>query len=148
MNKTRLRRLLKLTLAGAAAFLLVAQLVPVDRTNPPVESEVNAPLEVIAVLRKACYDCHSNETVWPWYSGVAPVSWLAAKDVREGREEINYSTWGRYTAEERAEKREETWHEVEEREMPLSFYLLMHPKARLSGADQEVLRAWALGGVR
>ena len=58
---------------------------PVDHTNPPVTGEIEAPEEVIAILRRACYDCHSNETKWPWYSYVAPVSWLVSDDVRDGR---------------------------------------------------------------
>lgn len=113
-----------------------------------VVSEVDAPLEVLSVLRRACYDCHSNETVWPWYSRVAPASWLVARDVNEGREALNYSTWTSYPAEERDEERAETWEEVEEGEMPLGVYLLMHREAKLSDADRTILRSWAAGAVR
>jgi hypothetical protein len=73
--------------SGALVMLLVAiQLVPVDRHNPAVESRVPASPEVRAILRRACHDCHSNETVWPWYSGIAPVTWLMSQDVHEGQE--------------------------------------------------------------
>ena len=103
---------------------------------------------MLSVLRRACYDCHSNETVWPWYSRVAPASWLVARDVNEGREALNYSTWTSYPAEERDEERAETWEEVEEGEMPLGVYLLMHREAKLSDADRTILRSWAAGAVR
>lgn len=94
-----------------------------------------------------CYDCHSNETVWPWYSGIAPVSWLVARDVRKGREELNFSTWDRYTTKQQVEKLKESWEEVEEGEMPLWFYLPVHRDAVLSAEDRAVLRKWAIGAA-
>jgi hypothetical protein len=136
---TRLRWALLLVVA---AFLAI-QLVPVERTNPPVETEVPAPPEVRAVLRRACYDCHSHETRWPWYSRVAPASWLIGHDVREGREELNFSTWNRLASKKQVKAMQESWEEVEEGEMPPWFYLPPHPEARLSPEDREVLRAWA-----
>lgn len=120
-----------------------AQLVPVERTNPPVEREVSAPEDVRAVLRQSCYDCHSHETRWPWYARVAPASWLVARDVREGREELNFSAWNRLTPAKRAEKRREVWEEVEEGHMPPWFYLPLHPDARLTDSDRDLLRAWS-----
>lgn len=147
MDRDRRRSLARIGVFSVLGLLLLAQLVPVERRNPPVESEVDAPPEVVSVLRRACYDCHSNETVWPWYSRVAPVSWLVARDVKVGREELNYSAWERYSAEERAEWRGETWEDVAEGEMPPALYLWMHPDARLSEADRGLLRSWA-GGSR
>ncbi len=85
-----------------AGFLLI-QLVPYGRnhTNPPVLQEPNwdSP-QTRALAQRACFDCHSNETEWPWYSHVAPVSWLVQRDVEEGREKVNFSTWGQGGAEE------------------------------------------------
>jgi hypothetical protein len=126
----------------AVAFAAI-QLAPVDRTNPPVEAEVPAPEEVRAVLRRACYDCHSNETVWPWYSRIAPVSWLVAHDVRKGREELNFSAWNRMSADDRAEPLHESWETAAAGEMPPWFYLPPHPEARLSADDLALLRAWS-----
>jgi Haem-binding domain len=84
-------------IAGGAVALLVAlgaiQLVPVDTSNPPVTADVPASAAVKGILRRGCCDCHSNETQWPWYGRIAPVSWLLARDVREGRAELNFSTW-------------------------------------------------------
>lgn len=128
-----------------AVILGGIQLIPVDRSNPPVSAEVPAPPEVRAILRRACYDCHSHETVWPWYSRVAPVSWLIARDVREGRKKVNFSTWDRYSANRQVMKRMACWEEVEEGEMPPWYYLLVHREAVLSDADREVLRQWAFG---
>lgn len=119
------------------------QFVPVSRTNPPVVADFNGPPEVKAVLKRSCYDCHSNETRWPWYAYVAPVSWLVAGDVEEAREHLNFSAWGRLSAKERLDLREECYEEVAKGNMPLGTYLWLHPDARLSDADKEVLRRWA-----
>jgi hypothetical protein len=129
-------------LAGVLLALVVIQFVPVDRSNPPVETDVPASPELKSILRRACYDCHSHETVWPWYSRVAPVSWLIQRDVREGRRELNFSTWNRYTAEQRANKMAEAGEEAATGEMPPWFYLPAHPKARLSQSDKDILQAW------
>lgn len=128
------------------ALLAVIQFIPVERTNPPVETEVPASADAREVLRRACYDCHSNETVWPWYSRVAPASWLAVRDVNEGREHVNFSTWNRLSEKERAEALEEAWEEIEEGKMPLWIYRPMHPEAKLTAADRAVLKAWSDAG--
>ena len=132
-----------LVVAVIATLFIVIQLGPLDPTNPPVTAEIDAPDEVKAILRRSCYDCHSNETDWPWYGRVAPMSWLVAYDVAEAREHLNFSEWDRLDAEERAEGIEESWEEVEEGEMPLWFYLPLHPEARLAADDLDVLRRWA-----
>lgn len=128
------------------ALFLLAQLVPVQRTNPPVTATPEAPPEVEALLRSACMDCHSNETIWPWYSRVAPVSWLVARDVREGREHLNLSAWDRYDTGQRAELLEEMVEEVEEGRMPMKIYLPLHREARLSAMERALLVRWAREG--
>ncbi|UCE85242.1 MAG: heme-binding domain-containing protein [Deltaproteobacteria bacterium] len=128
---------------AAIALLGGMQLVPIERSNPRVELEVPAPPEVHEILRRSCYDCHSNETRWPWYSRVAPVSWLVAYDVREARHHLNFSTWDRYGEEKRRDHIREVWEEVESDEMPLWIYLPLHPDARLSARDRETIRLWA-----
>jgi heme-binding protein len=135
---------LRLVLLGAVVVLVAIQFVPVGRSNPPVETEVPAPPDVQAILRRACYDCHSNATVWPWYSRVAPFSWLVARDVREGRREVNFSTWNRLTASQQVKKLKESWKEVADGDMPPWFYVSAHHDARLSAEDRAALRAWAL----
>jgi hypothetical protein len=132
----------RLILRVVLVLFVLAQLVPISRTNPPVEEEVAAPAEVRAVLERSCYDCHSHATRWPWYARVAPASWLLAYDVSEGREHLNFSTWNRYDAEERAENLDEIDEMVSEGEMPPWFYLPLHVEASLSQADKATLRAW------
>jgi cbb3-type cytochrome oxidase cytochrome c subunit len=137
-------RVLRWVVLVIVVVFVAMQVVPLDRSNPPVSAEVAAPPEARAVLRRACYDCHSNETVWPWYAWVAPVSWLVARDVHEGRRELNFSVWGRYTTKEQVKKLKETWETVEEGEMPPWYYLPLHRNARLSAQDKAVLQRWAL----
>lgn len=132
-------------LVGAGIVLLGIQLVPVDRSNPPVTGEIRAPDDVMSVLERSCWDCHSNETHWPWYAYVAPVSWLVAHDVEEGREHVNFSEWDAYDAGERDEALEEVVEVMEEQEMPLGKYIRLHPDADLSAAERERLIAWARG---
>jgi hypothetical protein len=129
-------------LGAIAGVLLLIQLVPMDRSNPPVEEEVPAPAAVREILRTSCYDCHSNESAWPWYAYVAPVSWLVADDVHEAREHMNFSTWNEYDEDERIELFEEIWEEVEDGEMPLWFYLPLHPEAELAEREKRLLHGW------
>jgi hypothetical protein len=129
---------------AVVAVLGAIQLVPVDTSNPPLVAPLVASAEVQAVLDRACYDCHSNETRWPWYSRVAPASWLVSWDVRAGRDELNFSDWGGLPADEQKEKLEEAWEEIDHGHMPLWYYLWFHSEARLSAQDREVLRGWML----
>jgi hypothetical protein len=142
------RRLVFRALLVLAAALVLAQLVPVDRTNPTGGGEVPAPPEIRTILKRACYDCHSNETVWPWYGHVAPFSWLMQRDVREGRREVNFSTFTQSTVKRRQRKWMEIPEQVEKGEMPPWFYAAVHPEARLSDADRAALVKWAQEGGR
>ena len=135
----------RLILIVVFVVVLAAQLIPVSRTNPAPKAPLGAPTEVMAVLRGACYDCHSSETRWPWYSRVAPVSWLVASDVSEARGKFNLSDWGLIQPKKQADVREEMWEEVEKRAMPLWFYRIAHPEARLTPAQEATLREWAVG---
>ena len=129
-------RWLKLGMAVLLGGFLAIQLVPYgrDHDNPPVTAEPSWDSDLTRELTvAACYDCHSNETVWPWYSNVAPVSWLVQRDVDEGREELNYSEWNR------AQDGEESAETVREGSMPPRSYLLTHPDARLTDAELAAL---------
>jgi hypothetical protein len=103
---------------------------------------VPAPPEVQALLKRACFDCHSNETIWPVQAYVAPVSWLVAHDVKEGREEFNLSVWDQVDQKKLAKKLPK---EVGEGEMPPWFYVVAHPSARLTDAERKLLSDWARG---
>lgn len=136
------RRLVKRPGRLLLGILLAAQLVRCEQTNPPVTAEIQAPPEVAAVFRRACYDCHSHETVWPWYSQVAPVSWLIAHDVDEGREHLDLSAWGAYPRPRKLKKLRQMEEQISEGEMPLWYYTPLHPAAHLSPRDEELVLAW------
>jgi mono/diheme cytochrome c family protein len=128
--------LIGIVLAGGIVFIAM-QLVPYGHahTNPPVTSEPqwDSP-QTRELAKRACFDCHSSETVWPWYSNIAPVSWLIQHDVDEGRSRMNFSQWNLPQRETRGAARQ-----VERGEMPPPQYLLLHPSANLSPAEKQVL---------
>jgi hypothetical protein len=125
-----------LGIVGALSLFLLIQLIPYghDHTNPPVVAEPNwdSP-QTRELAQRACFDCHSNESVWPWYSNIAPVSWLVQADVDEARDVMNFSDWvGGRRAREAASV-------VSEGEMPPGKYLIMHPNANLNASDKQAL---------
>ena len=128
--------ILIVVIVAVGGFLLI-QLVPFgrDHTNPPVVQEPKWDSPATRELAKrACFDCHSNETVWPWYSNIPPVSWLVANDVAEGRAVFNVSTWG--SGENEGDEAAEAY---QEGEMPPFYFTMMHPEARLSSTESEEL---------
>ncbi|MBK9974986.1 MAG: heme-binding domain-containing protein [Planctomycetes bacterium] len=137
MPEKKKRRFLKPLLLGALALAAAIQLVPYgrDHSNPAVATEPKWDSAATRDLAKrACFDCHSNETEWPWYSHVAPVSWLVQRDVNEGRSELNFSEWNR--PQKNGQKAAK---EVRDGEMPMWIYLPTHPQARLSDAEKQAL---------
>lgn len=137
MGRRRWKRIFGVVLLVAAGALVLIQLVPYGRahTNPPVAVEPAWDLPATRSLAdRACFDCHSNETRWPWYSHLAPTSWLVQDHVDEGRRILNFSEWNR-SYEEAGEAAES----VLEGEMPPASYLLLHPDARLSPSERDRL---------
>lgn len=137
-------------LLGGVGILGGIQLVRVPKkTNPPsdpsqsVFARMSVPEDVAAILKRACWDCHSNETVWPWYADVAPMMWTVRGHVVSGRAHLNFSEWGKYSPEGVREILEELCKLVQRREMPPPSYLRAHKKARLSDADTATLCQWA-----
>ena len=122
---------------------LAIQLFPITRDNPPVTGTIDAPAAIAATLKRSCFDCHSNETVWPWYSRVAPASWLVAHDVHEGREHLNFSTWASLSPAERQKLFQRMAEVVQNGAMPPGIYTPLHPDARLSLQDTTTLMEWA-----
>jgi hypothetical protein len=135
-------------LVAACVALLGAQIVPVATTNPPVEpgqtleAAMPVPREVSAILGRACQDCHSNLTEWPWYSRVAPVSWFLAYHVNDGRRKLNFSEWGQYVAPRKDRKLKEVCEQVARGGMPLLSYTIAHPQANLSEQDRRSICQW------
>ena len=124
-------------------ILIAIQFIPVDKTNPTVTAELDAPTEIISIFKRSCYDCHSNETAWPWYSNIAPVSWLVAGDVKDARAHLNFSEWGNLSRKDRVKMKEEIWEEIEKEKMPLWKYNIMHPEASLTQKNKDLFRDWA-----
>ncbi len=124
------------------------QFIEVERTNPPVTAEIRAPSDIMEILKKSCYDCHSNETVWPWYSKVAPVSWLVEDDVTEGRKHLNFSTFESLDTSVKLKKKDEILEEVQNGEMPLDIYTLIHPNANLELLQIAKIEKWVTGKSR
>ncbi|MTI41419.1 heme-binding domain-containing protein [Fulvivirga lutimaris] len=135
-------------LLGLLAILLAAQLFQIDKENPVYNLEndllaqVDAPGEVKTILKQACYDCHSYETKYPWYTSVAPLSWWIDEHIQDGRKHFNFSEWGNYDLKKKKHKLEELIHEVEEGEMPLNSYTWAHSEANLSEEQIEALISW------
>lgn len=107
-----------------------------------LEAGTSVPASTAHLLRTACFDCHSNETVWPWYSRVFPASWLVRHDVEAGRRQLNFSTWSEYNVFDRADLLDAACEHVRSGTMPLRPYRWLHPDARLSEAQIETLCAW------
>ena len=132
-----MRRNLQLGLLFSMMALLVAiQLVPSGVSNPASRGEVSAPPEIQETLRRSCYDCHSNQTQWPWYAHVAPFSWAVARDIELGRRQLNFSEWGDYYPVTRKRKLQWMGRALQQEVMPPLSYRLIHPSSRLSPQER------------
>lgn len=133
----------KILLWIVGIFILI-QLIPIDRTNKPVDRKQNfvdivkPPKEVSQILINACYDCHSNEVKYPKYAYVAPISWSIKHHVNEGRERVNFSVWSTYNNDQKNHIIDDILETVESKEMPLKGYLPMHPEANLTDAQRKI----------
>ena len=123
-------------------FVLLS-FIPFDRSNKPSVAEINAPDEVKFILKRSCYDCHSYETKYPLYSYVFPISILINHHINEGREELNFSEFESLTISKQSSKLRSIVEEIEENEMPLFGYTVIHRDAILSPEEKEVLITWA-----
>ena len=141
-------KILKYIVYGIIAFFFLIQFVPSDlpENKDDISNDITlterAPDEVKMILSKACYDCHSNQTNYPWYSYVAPVSWLIAKDTRLGREELNFSEWKELSKRKKIKMLNDMAEEIEKRKMPLKIYTIMHQDAVLSEEEIRTITDW------
>jgi len=131
-------------------LLVIIQFIPanlpeVSTKNPNdlIVNNVDIPEDVKLILKTSCYDCHSNETHYPWYSYVAPVSFLVSRDTKVGREELNFSNWTEYSKSDMAGILDGISDEVAEGEMPMKIFTLIHQDASLSNQEKEILIDWA-----
>ena len=148
MSYPWMKKTLKISLIVAVLSLIGIQFIRPERSNPPVdpglrlEASNDLPGDVKRVLKRSCYDCHSHETVYPWYSNVAPLSWGMVDHIRHGRDELNFSVWNTYSVSRKERKLEEICEEITERKMPHSQYLWLHWDAALSEEEISALCDW------
>ncbi|MCK7526197.1 MAG: heme-binding domain-containing protein [Ignavibacteriales bacterium] len=122
-------------------IIIGIQFIPVERTNPPVTSDIDAPSEIKAIFKKACYDCHSNETNWAWYTKVAPSSFLAVKDVNDGRKHLNFSEWDLQLKKQNTKKK--FGMRFVKNKCRHGMYKIFHSEAKLTQEEKNLLRNWA-----
>lgn len=132
----------KILIIIIVAFVLI-QFFPIDKNNPIATPQMdflkikNTPEKTATLIRNACYDCHSNESKFPWYANIQPVGWFLADHIKEGRKELNFSTFATYDKKRQAKKLKEAAEQLEKNEMPLDSYVILHPEAKLTAADKK-----------
>ena len=144
-----MRRVFKLIVVAVAILFTSVQFFRPNQTNPPVdklqtiEAHVRVAPEVAEIFERACKDCHSNQTDWPWYAHVSPVSWFVTDHVDHGRKNLNFSEWSRYDREQADWLLGAMCMTAERGQMPLSSYTRLHRSAKLSPLDVQTLCAWS-----
>ncbi|MGC9941745.1 MAG: heme-binding domain-containing protein [Verrucomicrobiota bacterium] len=141
-----MKQKLKWLVVSFAVVFVLLQLANPSRTNPPVKTDLIAstqpPAPVASALVAACYDCHSYQTKWPWYSHIAPVSWLVANDVNEGRKNLNLSDWPADDAKRAARRLENMSDNIDSGNMPPKKYTAIHADARLTPTQRKAMTDW------
>ena len=144
-----MKKILFAIFAILVAAFVVIQFFRIDTTNPPVNAadtiaaSMEMPPAVDATIKRSCYDCHSNETKYPWYTNVQPVAWWMKNHIDEGRRELNFSQFSTYQPRKKKHKLEEICEQVSKGEMPLPSYLWGHSDAALTADDKKLLCDWA-----
>jgi len=144
MSPNRKRVIIGVAATLAAAFVGM-QFVPIKRSNPLGTGDPPAPREVMWILRRACYDCHSTETRWPIWAYVAPMTWQVVGDVDKARRVLNFSNWASYTLEQQKAMRHMVNWTTTAHRMPAWYYVTLHPDARLEMSELNTLAAWSRG---
>jgi hypothetical protein len=140
--------MIKKILLGLAVVFIIIQFFRIDKTVPETDPSKDfltlhsPPTQVKAIIQNSCYDCHSYQTEYPWYSNIAPVSWWLQDHIEEGRDELNFSNWGDYNARRADHKLEEAAEMVLSEEMPLPSYTYAHWDANLNEEEQTAMAEW------
>jgi hypothetical protein len=144
-----MKKVIKWSLMIIAVALVIIQFFRPEKnissgvSDQDISKHYGVPAKVLAVLQRSCYDCHSNNTAYPWYNNIQPFAWILADHVKEGKEELNFSTFASYTPKKAAHKLDEVIGEIEEGEMPLSSYTIIHRNAVLSAQEIKMIHDWA-----
>lgn len=151
-NQFMLKKITKKKIAlFILVLLVVCQFIRIDKTTKPVDPTLDIIVltkpsaEIASILKVSCYDCHSYQPAYPWYTNIAPVSWWIKHHINEGTHHLNFSDWGNYTQKRKDHKLDECIEMVEEDEMPMSSYTLMHNEAKLSAEQKTLLINWFKG---
>lgn len=138
---------MKRTLLIFLIVFIVMQFIQTEQKNFPIDKslEIQAPSEIMTMFKQSCYDCHSNNVNWPWYSKIAPFSWIISEHVNDGRKWLNFSEWEAYSQEEKNRKLKGIYRTVYA-VMPLHSYLWLHEEADLTKEQRKQIRDWT--GVR
>ncbi len=135
-------------LVATGLIFIVIQFFRIDKNIPTSDSSLDfitvgqVPDDIQHILKNSCYDCHSNQTKYPWYAEIAPLSWWIGHHIEEGREHLNFSEWGNYSEKSKTHKLEECYEEIDEGEMPMTAYSLVHASARLQDPEKGELIRW------
>lgn len=144
-----LKKIIKILAGLIVVAFIVIQFFRIDKTNPPIaeadtiDAAIAVPPDIKLILGRSCNDCHSNNTVYPWYSSVQPVAWFLKDHINEGRRELNFSEFNTYSAKKKKRKLEEICEMVDSAAMPLPSYLWIHRDAVLSDSEKRVLCDWS-----
>ena len=146
-----MKKILKIAVVVLVGAFAIAQFIRPNFSNPPIvpgetlEDSTAVPAEVQMIMSRSCNDCHSNKTLYPWYSQISPFNWFLADHIEEGRNEMNFSVWNTYTPKRKLKKLDEMREQIETGEMPLPSYLWIHRDAILSEEQSKLIRDWAAG---
>ena len=144
-----LKKTLKILAVVIVAAIIVLQFFAIDKTNPAVvraerlEATTVVPPDISLIIGRSCNDCHSNQTIYPWYANFQPMGWLLKSHIDDGRRQMNFSIWNTYQPKRRSKKLEQICEQIESKEMPLPSYLWIHRDAMLSENDSRALCDWA-----
>jgi hypothetical protein len=144
-----MKKVFRILLLVLVAIFIIIQFIPYGKpSNQPLAGKdlfevTELPQDVGIILKNACYDCHSQKVKFPWYSNVAPVAWLVARDIKEARENLDFSKWRDVSKKDKLKALDKIGEEVSEENMPMKIYTIMHPEARLTKAERDIVVKWA-----
>ena len=144
-----MKKMIKIVLVILVAVFVIIQFFQIDKTNPSIvesetlEAAVNVPADISQIIGRSCNDCHSNKTIFPWYTSIQPAGWFMKDHVDHGRSHLNFSVFNTYPPKQKAHKLEEICEMMEAAAMPLPSYLWLHGDAVLSKSDAKTLCDWA-----
>lgn len=143
-----MKKVLKIIAVFFVFVIIGIQFIRIDKTNPPInetetlEATTQIPENIKAIFKRSCDDCHSNKTVYPFYTNISPISWKVEEHIIEGRKKLNFSVWKSYENKKKSRRLNAICDEVQSGEMPMKQYLLIHWDAKLTDNDKKTICDW------